>query len=129
MKETRTQKIERMMKIYKCSYDEALQLVLDDEETDRGVLHEWNLTKEQEKEMRKYRQAEREKATPSEKPKEKVKKERKEDNDKRLIISTIAEMLESSEFSKNVEVVRVEGEIQFTVGERKFKIVLSAPRK
>lgn len=129
MKETRTQKIERMMKIYKCSYDEALQLVLDDEETDRGVLHEWNLTKEQEKEMRKYRQAEREKATPSEKPKEKVKKERKEDNDKRLIISTIAEKLESSEFSKNVEVVRVEGEIQFTVGERKFKIVLSAPRK
>ena len=129
MKETRTQKIERMMKIYKCSYDEALQLVLDDEETDRGVLHEWNLTKEQEKEMRKYRQAEREKATPSEKPKEQVKKERKEDNDKRLIISTIAEMLESSEFSKNVEVVRVEGEIQFTVGERKFKIVLSAPRK
>lgn len=129
MKETRTQKIERMMKIYKCSYDEALQLVLDDEETDRGVLHEWNLTKEQEKEMRKYRQAEREKATSSEKPKEKVKKERKEDNDKRLIISTIAEMLESSEFSKNVEVVRVEGEIQFTVGERKFKIVLSAPRK
>lgn len=129
MKETRTQKIERMMKIYKCSYDEALQLVLDDEETDRGVLHEWNLTKEQEKEMRKYRQAEREKATPSEKPKEKVKKERKEDNDKRLIISTIAEMLESSEFSKNVEVIRVEGEIQFTVGERKFKIVLSAPRK
>ena len=129
MKETRTQKIERMMKIYKCSYDEALQLVLDDEETDRGVLHEWNLTKEQEKEMRKYRQAEREKATPSEKPKEKVKKERKEDNDKRLIISTIAEMLESSEFSKNVEVVRIEGEIQFTVGERKFKIVLSAPRK
>ena len=129
MKETRTQKIERMMKIYKCSYDEALQLVLDDEETDRGVLHEWNLTKEQEKEMRKYRQAEREKATPSEKPKEKVKKERKEDNDKRLIISTIAEMLESSEFSKNVEVVRVEGEIQFTVGERKFKVVLSAPRK
>lgn len=129
MKETRTQKIERMMKIYKCSYDEALQLVLDDEETDRGVLHEWNLTKEQEKEMRKYRQADREKATPSEKPKEKVKKERKEDNDKRLIISTIAEMLESSEFSKNVEVVRVEGEIQFTVGERKFKIVLSAPRK
>lgn len=129
MKETRTQKIKRMMKIYKCSYDEALQLVLDDEETDRGVLHEWNLTKEQEKEMRKYRQAEREKATPSEKPKEKVKKERKEDNDKRLIISTIAEMLESSEFSKNVEVVRVEGEIQFTVGERKFKIVLSAPRK
>lgn len=129
MKETRTQKIERMMKIYKCSYDEALQLVLDDEETDRGVLHEWNLTKEQEKEMRKYRQADREKATPNEKPKEKVKKERKEDNDKRLIISTIAEMLKSSEFSKNVEVVRVEGEIQFTVGERKFKIVLSAPRK
>lgn len=129
MKETRTQKIERMMKIYKCSYDEALQLILDDEETDRGVLHEWNLTKEQEKEMRKYRQAEREKAIPSEKPKEKVKKERKEDSDKRLIISSIAEMLKNSDFSKNVEVVRVEGEIQFTIGERKFKIVLSAPRK
>ena len=39
MKETRTQKIERMMKIYKCSYDEALQLVLDDEETDRGCTN------------------------------------------------------------------------------------------
>lgn len=129
MKETRTQKIERMMKIYKCSYDEALQLILDDEETDRGVLHEWNLTKEQEKEMRKYRQAEREKATPNEKPKEKVKRERKEDPDKRLIISSIAEMLKNSDFSKNIEIVRIEGEIQFTVGERKFKVVLSAPRK
>ena len=129
MKETRKQKIERMMKAYKCSYDEALQLVLDDEATDRGELHEWNLSKEKEREMRKYRQADREKATPNDTPKEKVKRERKEDPDKRLIISIIAEMLESSEFSKNVEVVRVEGEIQFTVGERKFKIVLSAPRK
>lgn len=129
MKETRKQKIERMMKVYKCSYEEALQLILDDEETDKGKLHEWNLTKAQEREMRKYRQADREKPLPSEKPKEKVKRERKEDPNKRLIISTIAEMLKNSDFSKNVEVVRVEGEIQFTVGERKFKIVLSAPRK
>ena len=43
-KETKTQKIERMMRVYKCSYEEALQLILDDEATDRGVLHEWNLT-------------------------------------------------------------------------------------
>ena len=129
MKETRTQKIERMMKVYKCSYEEALQLILDDEETDKGNLHEWNLTKAQEREMRKYRQADREKPHPNEKPKEKVKRERKEDPDKRLIISSIAEMLKNSDFSKNVEVVRVEGEIQFTVGERKFKVVLSAPRK
>lgn len=129
MRETRKQKVERMMKVYKCSYDEALQLVLDDEATDKGVVHEWNLSKKQEKETRKYRQADREKATPNNEPKEKVKRERKEDSDKRLIISSIATLLEKMDLSRNVQVTRIEGEIQLEYNQRKFKIVLSAPRK
>ena len=129
MRETRKQKVERMMKVYKCSYDEALQLVLDDEATDKGTLHEWNLSKKQEKETRKYRQADREKATPNNEPKEKVKRERKEDSDKRLIISSIATLLEKMDLSRNVQVTRIEGEIQLEYNQRKFKIVLSAPRK
>ena len=129
MRETRTQKIERMMRVYKCSYDEALQLVLDDEATDRGVLHEWNLTKEQEKALRKTRQADREKPTPTDKPKEKVKRERKQDDDKKYIVSEIATLLEKMDLSKNVQITKIEGEIQLEYNQRKIKIVVSAPRK
>ena len=123
-KETKTQKIERMMRVYKCSYEEALQLILDDEATDRGVLHEWNLTKEQEKALRKARQADRE---VKQAPKEKVKKERKQDIDKRDIIDLIAGAL--GEVVDNVNITNQEREIELVYKTRKFKIVLSVPRK
>ena len=54
------------------------------------------------------------------------KRERKTDNDKREIIQTLDDAL--CDLVDNVEVINPEREILFTYNEKKYKIVLSAPR-
>lgn len=54
------------------------------------------------------------------------KRERKADNDKREIIQTLDDAL--CDLVDNVEVTNPEREILFTYNEKKYKIVLSAPR-
>lgn len=54
------------------------------------------------------------------------KRERKADNDKREIIQTLDDAL--CDLVDNVEVVNPEREILFTYNDKKYKIVLSAPR-
>ena len=54
------------------------------------------------------------------------KRERKADNDKREIIQTLDDAL--CDLVDDVEVVNPEREILFTYNEKKYKIVLSAPR-
>lgn len=54
------------------------------------------------------------------------KRERKADNDKREIIQCIDDAL--CDLVDNVEVTNPEREILFTYNEKKYKIVLSAPR-
>ena len=119
----REQQIKKLMDLRGYSEEEATQIVLDDEATDKGVIHPWNLTKEQEKANRKARQvdkSDREKKTP-------VKRERKADNEKQELINLFIEALESE--ASDIEVLNKEREIEFIYKERKFKITLSAPRK
>ena len=54
------------------------------------------------------------------------KRERKADNDKREIIQTLDDAL--CDLVDDVEVVNPEREILFTYNEKKYKVVLSAPR-
>ena len=54
------------------------------------------------------------------------KRERKVDNDKREIIQTLDDAL--CDLVDDVEVVNPEREILFTYNDKKYKIVLSAPR-
>lgn len=63
------------------------------------------------------------------------KRERKADNDKRFLINSIhylltAETLQSGDIvgADNVEIINPEREIVFTYNNKKYKIVLSAPR-
>lgn len=56
-------------------------------------------------------------------------RERKADEDKGEIIKVIAETLAERLPTSSVEVVNSEREISFCLRNRKFKIVLSAPRK
>ena len=119
----REQQIKKLMDLRGYSEEEATQIVLDDEATDKGVIHPWNLTKEQEKANRKARQvdkSDREKKTP-------VKRERKADNEKQELINLFIEALESE--ASDIEVLNKEREVEFIYKERKFKITLSAPRK
>lgn len=119
----REKQIQKLMDLRGYSREEAIQIVLDDEATDKGVIHPWNLTKEQEKANRKARQvdkSDREKKAP-------VKRERKADNEKQELINLFIEALENE--ASDIEVLNKEREVEFIYKERKFKITLSAPRK
>lgn len=99
---------------------EALEIIDADKRIDKGEKL-FELTAEQEQASKQARQAD---SKPREK---KITKERKVDNDKREIIQVIDDAL--CDLVDNVEVVNPEREIVFHFNERKYKIVLSAPRK
>ena len=56
-------------------------------------------------------------------------KEHKTDPDKRMLIDALAEKLENYADSGKVNITNAEREIELMFHDRKFKIVLSAPRK
>ena len=56
-------------------------------------------------------------------------KERKTDTDKRMLIDALVEKLENYADGGKVNITNAEREIELVFHDRKFKIVLSAPRK
>lgn len=56
-------------------------------------------------------------------------KERKTDTDKRMLIDALAKELEKHADGGKVNITNAEREIELVFHDRKFKIVLSAPRK
>ena len=59
----------------------------------------------------------------------KANREKKVDTDKREIINLIAEIVENITDGGTVDINHPEREIEFVKGSRKYKIVLSCPRK
>lgn len=104
------------------SREEAEQLIADDKAIDKGEKL-FSLTAEQEKASKKARQ------TTAQVEKKTTKREKKSDNEKLTIMSALNGVLEQMEEVGNLEKVNVERESTFTFNGRKFKIVLSAPRK
>ena len=113
----------RQMNILKCSYEEAYQIVLDDEAVDRGEPLPWDLTPEQLKESKKARQADRAK------PKEKVKRERKANENKKTIIADLLNFFQENEEFENVEVLNAERQIAFSLGGKKYELTLVEKRE
>ena len=104
---------------------EARQVLEDDKKIDRGEKMPFDLTKEQEKETRKYRQADRKPFVPNLKQ-----RERKPNEPKRELISAIEEMLAYSDIqAESVVITNPERQIDFCWNGVKYRIVLSAPRK
>lgn len=101
---------------------EAKQVLEDDKKIDRGEKMPFDLTKEQEKETRKYRQADRKPFVPN-----LTKRERKPNEAKREIIQILDEAL--TDIADNVVVTNVERQIDFVMDGVKYRVVLSAPRK
>lgn len=116
------QEIQRQMKIYKISYDEAKQLVEDDIKVDKDEPLEWDLTPEQKKVQKQALK------TGTRQVKEKVKREHKENPTKKNIICEIAELLNKGDVYSNVEITNSERQIAFTVGESKFELTLVQKR-
>ena len=113
----------RQMNILKCSYEEAYQIVLDDEAVDRGEPLPWDLTPEQLKESKKARQADRAK------PKEKVKRERKPNETKQMIISNLVTYFQEYEDIELVEVLNAERQLAFSLGGKKYELTLVEKRE
>lgn len=98
--------------------DEIKDVIETDKRIDRGEKL-FELTADQKQVEKKMRQAERTHY-------EFTKRERKANNDKQYLIQIIQNALDSN--VESIEVTNIEREINFTYNNKKYKIVLSAPR-
>lgn len=118
---------EKIMRILDVSAEEAEVILAHDKAVDQGKTTPYDLTPEQEKGTRKFRQADR-KPTVYNFTK---KRERKPNATKGGLIQELYEFLkEKSEFStENVEIINKERQISFGIGEDKFELTLVQKRK
>lgn len=122
-KADREKLIAKHMKSLDITREEAEQLIADDEAIDKGAKL-FELDKEQEKASKKARAI----GTKTTKPTTKKPREKKADNDKAMLIETIQNALGELAEVSGIDVTNAEREMIFFCNDRKFKIVLSAPR-
>ena len=120
MKETQ---VEKLMRLLKCSEEEALQIIADDKAIDRGERMSFDLSKEEEKQAKKYANTGTRKTSG-----EKTERKRKENPTKATIISEIAQFLTENGYEM-VNITNKERQIAFTVGENSFELTLVQKRK
>ena len=122
------ERIKDIMKKLDCTREEAIQILEDDDEIEHGA-DLFKLTPEQEKVSKQARSVDRKPA------KQKAKRERKADEEKRELIQlfykTIADFYGlDAAADECMTITNIERQIDWTNGEdRKFRIVLSCPRK
>ncbi len=123
MAETQKQKIMRVLEVDSKTADEILAY---DKAVERGEKTPYDLAPEKEKEVRKYRQADRKPFIPN-----LTKRERKPNATKEGIVAEIAKFLaENSDFdTKNVEITNKNREITFQIAEETFTVTLVQKRK
>ena len=114
------QDILRIMSALGVDRETATEIAQADKAIDRGEPMPFDLTAEQEKVTRTYRQVARPVMVES-KP-----RPRKTDEDKREIISTLDDAL--CDLVDNVIVTNPERQLDFEYNGRKFRLTLSAPR-
>lgn len=115
-------KIANLMQKLNISREEALEILADDEAIEKGEKL-FELSAEQKKASKEARQTQS-------KNTKKTSRERKADNEKRALIDLLKSAIESDVPIKSIEVTNIERQIDFETAEgRRFRIVLSAPRK
>lgn len=119
------QRVKDIMKALDCTEEEALEMLADDDAIDHGEKL-FELTAEQQKVSKAARSVDRK---PAEAGTAKQKRERKADQTKRDLIATIEAALVSVADEAVIEVTNIERQLDFTVEGRRFRVVLSAPRK
>lgn len=112
------ERIDELARLLDIESHEVLEMLADDERIDKGEKL-FELNAEQEKASKKARQVS------SGVQKTSTKREKKADNDKSTLIDAIVGSLSSL---AEITVVNPERELTLTYNDRKFKIVLSAPR-
>ena len=114
--------IQKHMSVLGINRDEAIQLIEDDKRIDKGEKL-FELTAEQKQASKKARQADRK---PTVYKFDTSKRKRPANENKRLLIETLKQALES--IGASVEVTNIEREMVLMFEETKYKVVLSAPR-
>ena len=102
---------------------EAEEVIAADRKIDKGEKMDFDLTKEQIKATREYRQVERKPTVYNFN-----KRERKPNEPKRELIEMLRKAVEGSG-ATDIEVTNIERQIDFKVDGVRYRIVLSAPRK
>lgn len=122
-------RIAELMKTLDLTREEAIELIQEDEKVDKMTVKETesDLTAEQKQAIKKAKGGA--KAVDAFGKKRVV--ERKTDEDKRTLISLLYSTLHSADdpSCENIEVTNPERQIDFKMNGRRFRIVLSAPRK
>lgn len=114
----------------KCTFEEALEIYKCDKAIDRGEHMDFDLSPEQEKEVRKMIKHD----TMSGKTKKPSNyttkpKERKVNEPKKAFIEDLVAWLGESETYGNIEVVNAERQVKFTIGEDTFELTLVQKRR
>ena len=106
----------------KCGIPEAERAELEatDKRIDRGEKL-FDLDPELEAGAKKARQADR-------KPTERKPREKKQDDDKLILLEQLATAINASPIHAQCEIVNPEREFSFTYNERKYKVIMSCPR-
>lgn len=114
-------RVQELMELLGCDEQTAKQVIADDEKIDKGEKL-FEQTAEQKAISKKYRQGDRKPTVYK-----LDKRERKADVDKRHLIALLAATVnEITEVEPTV--TNIERQIDFEFRDRKFRIVLSAPR-
>lgn len=120
-----TEEIKKLMQLLDISYEEALELAEDDKKIDKGEKMDFDLTPEQEKNVKQIKNG---MARCVDAYGKKRDREVKEDPEKKFLIAEIDSLLARVK-CENIVVTNPQREINFEYAGRRFKIVLSAPRK
>lgn len=119
------QRVKDIMKALDCTEEEALEILADDDAIDHGEKL-FELTAEQQKVSKAARSVDRK---PIEAGAAKQKRERKADQTKRDLMALLQSAIESEADEGSVALTNIERQIDFEVDGRRFRVVLSAPRK
>ena len=117
----------KLMRVLQVSAEEAEDIIAYDKAVDRGEKTKYDLTADQEKETRKYRQADRKPTVYN----WQGKRERKPNATKGGLIAELFKFLtENSDFAvENAEITNKERQIAFQIGEDRFELTLVQKRK
>lgn len=121
MSNAREVQIQRIIKGLKCSRAEAEAVYSADKAIDNNERMDFDLTKDQEKQAKKYANVTTHKASANTKP-----RERKPDEEKESIIVDLAQFLQDK--YGNATITNKNNEIQFTLHENHYKIKMSKTR-
>lgn len=126
MKPTEEQSVYNNLRKIGLTDEEAKEVISADKAIDKGEKL-FELTEEQKQAEKKYKNTHT--RTVKTAYGQTQTKERKIDTDKRMLIDALVEKLENYADSGTVDITNAEREIELVFHNRKFKIVLSAPRK